>query len=80
MGAIDDLKNKLSQAREELEVQVGLGAMEARDEWEKLEKQWDHFQAKAGLEKSADSISEAVELLGGELSKSYERLKTALKS
>jgi hypothetical protein len=80
MGKLDDLKQKLQRARDELEVQVGLGAMEARDEWEKLEKQWDDFHAKAGLEGSAEGISAALEDLGDELHSSYEKLKKALKS
>ena len=80
MGALDDLKQKLQRARDEIEVQVGLGAMEARDEWAKLEKQWDHFQSKAGLEDSAESISSALESLGEELHSGYDKLKKALKS
>ena len=80
MGALDDLKQKLARARDEIEVQIGLGAMEARDEWEKLEKQWDDFHAKAGLEDTAGSVSTALESLGEELHSGYEKLKSALKS
>jgi len=80
MSKIDDLKKKLQRARDELKVQVELGAMEARDEWEKLEREWDHFEAKAGLEKSAENVSAAVQALGDELHAGYQRLKNALKS
>ena len=80
MSKIQELRQKLQRARDELKVQAELGAMEARDEWEKLEREWDHFEAKAGLEKSAENVSAAVETLGEELHASYLRLKKALKS
>ena len=80
MNTIADLKQKLQQARDELEVKINLGEMEARDEWEKLEKKWDDFQAKARLEQSAEGVSSALELVGSELHKGYDRLKAALRS
>jgi hypothetical protein len=80
MSKLDDLKQKLKQTRDELEVKLNLGEMEARDEWQKLEKKWDDFQAKAHLEQSAGNVSAALESVGEELHKGYDRLKAALKS
>lgn len=79
--SIDDLRKK----REELAVQIKLGSMEARDEWEELEQKmhelegkWHQFQMEAGLEDTAKSIGTAMQLLGSELKSGYERIKSAL--
>ena len=80
MSKLDDLKQKLKQTRNELEVKINIGEMEARDEWHKLEKKWEDFQAKARLEQSAGDVSAALESVGSELHKGYDRLKAALKS
>jgi len=52
--------------------------MEAKQQWEELEKQWNDFAAKAEVEKTAEDVSSALDILGGELNKGYERLRNAL--
>ena len=71
---IDDLKQK----RDELAVQIKLGSMEAKQEWEELEAKFDDFSSKAKLEETAADVSEALDKLGDELKKGYERLTKAL--
>ena len=69
-----DLKTR----RDELKLQMHLATREARDEFEKLEAQWEEFAAKAKLHESAEGLGEALESVGTELKKSYERLRKAL--
>jgi len=74
------LLDELKRLRDEIEVQVHLGKAEARDEWEALEKKWEHFKGRAEVvgkaaEESADDLGEALDLLGDELKRGYSRLK-----
>lgn len=78
MSAIDDLLKEMETKRDELMVKIRLGSKEAQQEWEELEKKWKDFTAKAGVEKSAEGISSALDLLKDELVQGYERLKRAL--
>ncbi len=78
MSAIDDLLKDMETKRDELMVKIHLGSKEAQQEWEELEKKWEDFTAKAGVEKSAEGISSALGLLKDELVQGYERLKKAL--
>lgn len=76
---------ELKQKREELALQIKLGSMEAREEWDKLEhkmkdmdRHWHQFQVEAGLGDSAEKIGSAMKALGTELKSGYDRLKEAL--
>ncbi len=76
---------ELRQKREELALQVKLGSMEAREDWEALEHKmrdletkWHQFQSKAGLHESAENLGAAMKILGTELKNGYQRLKGAL--
>jgi hypothetical protein len=78
MSKVEEMLAELKQKRDELEVQARLGSMEAKQQWEQLEKQWNDFAAKAEVEKTAEDVSSALDTLGGELTKGYERLRKAL--
>lgn len=76
---------ELRQKREELALQIKLGSMEAREDWEglehkmrDLETKWHQFQSEAGLHESAENLGAAMKILGAELKNGYERLKSAL--
>ena len=73
---LDDLK----QMRDELRLQVHLGSKELQDEWEELEKKWTEFSRKAELEATAKGVGSALESVGSELMKGYERMRKALQS
>jgi ribosome-associated translation inhibitor RaiA len=73
----------LKQQRDELQVQLHLAKADAKDEWARLEKQWDeiHPKLEAAREeagKTAESVSAALGLAIDELKKGYERLKNRL--
>jgi hypothetical protein len=40
MSKVEKMLAELKQKRDELEVQARLGSMEAKQQWEALEKQW----------------------------------------
>jgi len=79
MADIEDLKKDLQRLRDEVEVRMHLASLEAKDEWRELEGKWDRFSAKAGLDNSAESVGQALGLLGDELKQGYRRLRDALK-
>jgi hypothetical protein len=78
MTTIEQTKAELAKLRDEAKVQVHLGTMEARAEWDELEAKWNHFVAQAGLHQSAANIKSALEGLGQELRMAYQRLTKAL--
>ena len=78
MNEIEKLAGELKQKRDELAVQIELGSMEAKQQWEALEQQFNEFSAKAEIKETVTSVDQAVSSLGEELKKGYERLKKAL--
>lgn len=80
---VDRLADDLKQIRDELRVQIHLAAADVRDEWEQLEKKWDGFRGRVDAigrvaEDAAGDVGEALEQLGGELKKGYERIRNIL--
>ena len=82
-GDLEKLAESLKQQREELQLKMHLLNLEAREEWEKAEQNWQHSQTKAeelgtaGAEASKD-VGAAVKLLGEELRHAYERVRKSL--
>ena len=80
---INELTETLKQQRDELKVKLHLFGMEAKDEWEKAEDNWDNFKnksehlASAGKEASKD-VGAAVKLLGEELKNAYDRMRKSV--
>jgi hypothetical protein len=85
---IDDLIATLKQQRDELQVKIGLGKLEAREEWQALEKKLDRLLADAKAQskplqkataESAKDIGSALEQVGQEIRKGYARILESLK-
>ena len=74
-----DLVQDLAEKRDELRVQIHLGSMEARQQWEALERKWERFAARAGLEETSEVVEESLKSLGAELAKGYDKLREALR-
>ena len=77
---LDELFDELRTARDELHLKMHLAAADARDEWQVLEKKWDHFRARAekvgeATGEAAEEVGEALELVGEELRKGYQRIR-----
>lgn len=74
---------QFKQQRDELQVQLHLAKAEAKDEWARLETQWEDLKPKleAAREeagKTAESVGAALSLAIDELKKGYERLRSRL--
>jgi archaellum component FlaC len=84
MALQTDLRNlydELRTQRDELVVKLHLARADARDEWEALEKKWQHVKARmevVGREAGevADDVGEAARGVLHELKKGYARLRT----
>ena len=77
---VDEVIASLERMRDELRLKIHLAAADARSEWDELEKKWSHLRGKASTlgrvaGDAAGDVGEAVELLGKELKKGYERLR-----
>ena len=80
---LESLAEDLQRIRDELEVQLHLGAAEARDEWEQLEHRLGHFRAQVdqvadAAEEAAEGVAQAASLAGEEIRKGYERIRSLL--
>ncbi len=77
---LEKLLHDLAQQRDELRLKMHLAKAEARDEWEKLERQWEHVraklpQARATVGESAKEIAAAAALVAEEIKRGYDRLR-----
>jgi len=79
----DNLLSKLNTEREEINLKLHLASMEARDEFEQAEKQWQQIKAKASeiadesVETSEEFIAKA-KIIGEELKETYQRISKRL--
>ena len=75
---------KLRQERDELRVKIHLGTMEAKEEWDEVEKKWQRFESKANEKKdqlveTSREVGEGVELIAKELGAAYRRIRDGLR-
>lgn len=80
---VKDMIAKLEQQRDELAVQVHLGAAEAKEDFEeakeKLDKMTQEFEPlKGAMKKSAGNVLSSLELVGEELLASFDRIRKSL--
>lgn len=80
---LKDEVSKLEQTRDELKVKIHLGAMEAQEIWEKVEKNWGHLEARLKVigevgRESAEDVEEAAKSLIDEIKAGYNHLKNVL--
>ena len=80
---IDGMIAKLRQQRDELRLQAHLFKAEARDEWEKAEKHWQHVKERtrqAG-DKSGqvgEEIADTLKNVGREIHEGYKKIRETL--
>ena len=80
---VDKLVERVKRERDELNVQVHLGEMEVRDQWEVLEKKREDLLAKTAPARreageAAEDVGAAVRQLGEEILKGYDRIRRKL--
>lgn len=79
MTDLNELKQDLKMLRDELDLKMHLASLEMKQEWNELEAKMESFSSRAGLETSAESVGDALELLGDEIKQGFKRLKAAIK-
>ena len=73
----------LKTTRDELRVRLHLGKLDAQEQWDQIEKQWQHVESKlkvageAGRE-IAEDIGEAANLTIDEIKEGYAKLRKLL--
>lgn len=80
----DQLMAKLSAEREELNLQLHLASMEAKDEFGNAEKLWEQVKLKASdiaddSVETTDEFISAAKVVGEELTEAYQRIATRIK-
>lgn len=80
---LDELLDDLERQRDELRLKLGLGRMEAKEEWEGLESRLGDLRTRirAAADEADDAageVSEAAERLGAEIRKGFERIRRRL--
>jgi hypothetical protein len=78
-GIVEDLKEQ----RDRLRVRVHLAKAEVKDEWEALEKRWEHVRGKLALVgdeagAAAHEVGAALQLAAEEIQRGYERITRLL--
>jgi predicted nuclease with TOPRIM domain len=73
----------LKQQRDELRLKLHLAKADAKDEWAKLERQWEELKpkleaARQEAGKTAGSVGSALSVAVEELKKGYERMRKLL--
>lgn len=80
---IEKLTETLKVQRDELKLKIRLGGMEAKEEWDKAEQQWQRFAARArnaGAETrdASGDVGAALKLLGEEVRHAFARVRQRL--
>lgn len=86
---LEDLIESLKQQRDELRLHLHLASLDAKEEFEDLEKKWDRWTAEAKaqskplrkvMEESAKDVGSALDRVLDEVKQSYERIKKQVES
>jgi len=82
-GELDRLVAALQTQRDELLVRMHLAKADAKDEWEKLEKKWDHLRGKLDVvgheaKDAGQDVLAAARLVAHELREGYQRVRALL--
>ena len=80
---VEKLVAQVKQERDEILLKAHLFQADAKDEWHKVDKQWEHFKSKAGqvgkeAKGATGDVSAAAKLLGEEIIKSFQRIRKTL--
>lgn len=80
---IERLIEELKQERDEMILKVHLMKADAKDEWQKVDKEWEHFKAKSAAvgreaKDASEDVTAALKLLGEEILQSFIRIKKSL--
>ncbi|WP_305907822.1 hypothetical protein Q9L42_013795 [Methylomarinum sp. Ch1-1] len=79
----NELTENLKQQRDSIALKVHLAEMDVKEEWEKAEKKWDKFSAKArdiydDTVDTGEEVIDTAKIIGDELNQAYQRIKARL--
>ncbi|MCK5831912.1 MAG: hypothetical protein KAH20_16595 [Methylococcales bacterium] len=79
----DELSDALKQQRDEIQLQLHLASMDAKEEWEEAEKSWGGFIDSLGIitdetKETSDELIHATKVIGDELKETYKRITERL--
>ena len=79
----ENLLESLKTERDEIKLKMHLGSMEAREEFQGVEKKWDTFTQKAAdiaddTVETSEEFIEKAKIVGEELKTTYDRIKARL--
>jgi uncharacterized protein (DUF111 family) len=82
-AAVEKLFAQVKQERDEIVLKTHLFQADAKDEWHKVDKEWEDFKSKAGqvgkeAKGASDDVSTAAKLLAEEIMKSFQRIRKSL--
>ena len=74
---------KLRTERDELKVKLHLLKADAKDEWDAVEKRWEHFEARmkkvgASAADSSEDVAAAGKQLAEEIGNAYKRIRKSM--
>ena len=80
---LDELTESLKQQRGEIHLQIHLASMEAKQEWQKAEKNWNKFVDSMVVvtDESKEASAELIhttKIIGDELKETYKRISERL--
>ena len=80
---LDRLVGELKTQRDELRVRMHLAKNEAKDEWEKLEKKWEHLRGRldvvgAEAKDAGKDVLAATRLVLKEIKEGYARVRALI--
>lgn len=80
---MEKLVQKLEQQRGELQLKMSLAKLEAREEWENLEKQWEQIklilpQLRDEFGSTTGNVGASLSKAAGEIRDGYARLRKLL--
>ena len=81
---LEETKKEMEQLKDEIKLQAHLGKVEAREEFEKLEKKFDQIVAKAKpfaveAEKTAENTGTALKIAAEELMAGIKKIRKLIK-
>jgi hypothetical protein len=80
-----ELTANLRKERDQLRLKIHLGSMEAKEEWDELEKKWRHLEsrlahAKDEVAETSRGVSDSIGLIVDELGTAYGRIREGLRA
>jgi SMC interacting uncharacterized protein involved in chromosome segregation len=77
---LEQMMKRLETERDELRVQLGLAKLEARDEWQELEKKMDALRGRMKVlgseaKEASGDVGAALDTLGDEIKDGFDRLR-----